>query len=349
MAYCVAEAAPPAETSPQNLIRSHSQVRPHNPIFRRADVPVVVSASADTTATSASGGIAANWLALSLTGGDVGHAAFSLTITTAISHLAASPLSTSGVHCNCTTEGSLGTSPPSPPPPPPPGQLAAHDVIIDLGEGFVMRLMTASHLAVRSSQRDDTPAAVPVWTASGGHLEPRSKSSRVPAAASEASETIVATSQHVQALQAPAEVRPTVPTVTGVAEAAAVAVEAALPFSGPASLTPPNPLADLSQNGDAAATDAVNPLQRARRKLTCRLRDATTWRELRELLATQTHLHNPDLDADHGVDPHLDLDEIHLLTAARRLRALAPQPGRRVAREQAMFRTFVSGFTELCG
>ncbi|EFJ52024.1 hypothetical protein VOLCADRAFT_116232 [Volvox carteri f. nagariensis] len=71
----------------------------------------------------------------------------------------------------------------------------------------------------------------------------------------------------------------------------------------------------------------------SRKALNRQLGDAVTWREVRELLAL------------HGTV----LDEVHLLVAARRLRAVAPQPGRRVAREQARFRVFMTGFTELCG
>ncbi|GLC33504.1 hypothetical protein PLESTB_000082300 [Pleodorina starrii] len=100
--------------------------------------------------------------------------------------------------------------------------------------------------------------------------------------------------------------------------------------SGVQTAAPTGALAAQAAAAAAAAFPDI-PLE-TRKQLTRSLLGAMTWRQLRELLAT----HGPSLDS------------IHLVTAARRLRALAPQPGRRVAREQALFRTFLTGFMQLC-
>ncbi|GLI59944.1 hypothetical protein VaNZ11_001996 [Volvox africanus] len=100
----------------------------------------------------------------------------------------------------------------------------------------------------------------------------------------------------------------------------------------------PNFDVNLVNSGQVVRTSLANSVNdadeglAARKALTRCLRQAASWRQLRELLAAN----GPSLD------------ELHVLVAARRLRDVAPQPGRRVAREQARFRSFLSGFTELC-
>ncbi|GIM07191.1 hypothetical protein Vretimale_11274, partial [Volvox reticuliferus] len=125
----------------------------------------------------------------------------------------------------------------------------------------------------------------------------------------------------------------------GAVAAGAVAVEASASASALAAMVPRSNFdVNLIKTGQdrSSPANSVNGADEglaARKALTRCLRQAVSWRQVRELLT----VNGPSLD------------ELHMLVAARRLRDVAPQPGRRVAREQARFRSFLSGFAELCG
>ncbi|GFR49019.1 hypothetical protein Agub_g11040, partial [Astrephomene gubernaculifera] len=85
---------------------------------------------------------------------------------------------------------------------------------------------------------------------------------------------------------------------------------------------------------DVDADDSGLAGSEGRMLITRDLRQAYEWREVRRLLAANGAV----------------LDAVHLATAARRLRVLAPPPlGKRMASERSHFRSFLSGFVQLCG